>query len=108
MITRRRALTRPHSALKTFARLIGCRRASRHCRPQGDIPMKTGASRNKLSLAPFFVIGTLIVLTPLALRAGPFVTGALVQVSGPSPFATCTADHLPRPIPRHPSPHPPL
>ena len=65
--------------------------------------MKTGASRNRLSLAPFVLIGTLVVLAPLALRAGPFVTDALVQVSGSSPFATCTADDVAGQIARDPS-----
>src|SRR5262245_35006792 len=56
--------------------------------------MKTGASKHRLLLASVVLIGALIVLGPLALRAGPFVNGALVQVSGASPFATCTADDV--------------
>jgi hypothetical protein len=65
--------------------------------------MKTrGSGRNQI-LKSFVLIVALIVLGPLALRAGPFVTGALVQVSGSSPFATCTADDVAGQIARDPS-----
>src|SRR5262245_41273547 len=87
-----RSHVQPNSALKRSSGSPAVVARSRHRQPEGGITMKTGALRNRLSLVPLFVIGTLIVLAPLALRAGPFVTGALVQVSGPSPFPTGTAD----------------
>jgi hypothetical protein len=45
----------------------------------------------------------LVVVGPLALRAGPFTLGPLVQVSGATPFATCGADDVAGQIARDPS-----
>jgi hypothetical protein len=49
------------------------------------------------------VAGVLLLLVPLGLWAGPFTTGSLVQVSGTSPFASCSADDIAGQIARDPT-----
>ena len=66
---------------------------------------ETSGSISDLSLncldrsAAFAAIGALVLFGALAsaqdANAGPPPTGPLVQVSGPSPFTGCTADHTP-------------
>jgi hypothetical protein len=58
--------------------------------------------RNPLRL-PYLVAAGLIALVPLGLWAGPFSTGDLVQISGRSPFAGCTADDVDGQIARDPT-----
>jgi hypothetical protein len=65
--------------------------------------MHAGASRRNPVVVAFLVVATLMMLGPLALWAGPFGTGLLVQVSGSSPLATCTADNVAGQIARDPT-----
>ena len=65
--------------------------------------MNARSSRRNPALLSYLTAAGLIALVPLALWAGPFSTGALVQVSGPSPFATCIADDVDGQIARDPT-----
>ncbi len=65
--------------------------------------MHGGAFRRNRALVVSLVAATLMLLGPLGILAGPFITGALVQVSGPSPFASCTADDVAGQIARDPT-----
>jgi hypothetical protein len=65
--------------------------------------MRTGASRRFPARFSHLVAAALVALVPLGLWAGPFTTGALVQVSGSSPFASCTADDVAGQIARDPT-----
>ena len=56
--------------------------------------MQGGASRRNPLFVVSLVAGMLMLLGPLALWAGSFITGPLVQVSGTSPFLGCTADDV--------------
>src|SRR3989442_13337002 len=94
---------------------LTCRRSwPRRCRPVAAIGgrgaaterrhvMHGGAFRRNRALVVFLVAATPMLLGPLGILAGPFMTGALVQVSGPSPLASCTADDVAGQI----APHPP-
>ena len=65
--------------------------------------MNMGASRRIQLAVLCLIVGMLVVVGPLALRAGPFTTGPLVQVSVVNPFAGCTADNVAGQIARDPS-----
>ena len=65
--------------------------------------MKMGASRRIQLVVLCLIVGMLVVVGPLALRAGPFTTGPLVQVSVVNPFAACVADNVAGQIARDPS-----
>src|SRR3989442_999775 len=53
--------------------------------------MHDRAVRRHPALVASLVAATLLLLGALGTLAGPFITGALVQVSGTSPFAGCPA-----------------
>src|SRR5438093_8497358 len=65
--------------------------------------MNMGASRRIQLAVLCLIVGMLVVVGPLALRAGPFTTGPLVQVSLVNPFAACVADNVAAQIARGPS-----
>src|SRR3989442_2122381 len=65
--------------------------------------MHDGAVRRHPALAVSLVAATLLLLGAFGTLAGPFITGALVQVSGTSPFAGCTADDVAGQIARDPT-----
>src|SRR5437870_852427 len=65
--------------------------------------MHDRAVRRHPALVASLVAATLLLLGALGTLAGPFVTGALVQVSGTSPFAGCTADDVAGQIARDPT-----
>jgi hypothetical protein len=65
--------------------------------------MKRRASRRHQILVVCLIVGMLVVVGPLALQAGPFTTGPLVQVSVVNPFLGCTADDVAGQIARDPS-----
>ena len=65
--------------------------------------MKRGPSRRNQIVISCVIVGMLVVLGPLALRAGSFTTGPLVPVSTVNPIATCTADDVAGQIARDPS-----
>src|SRR5256712_6858799 len=65
--------------------------------------MHGGAFRRNRALVVALVAATLMLLGPMGILAGPFRTGVLVQVSGPSPFASCTADDVAGQIARDPT-----
>src|SRR5438093_7249952 len=65
--------------------------------------MNMGASRRIQLAVLCLIVGMLVVVGPLALRAGPFTTGPLVQVSVVNPFAGCTVDNVAGQIARDPS-----
>src|SRR2546428_3762460 len=65
--------------------------------------MHDRAVRRHPALVASLVAATLLLLGALGTLAGPFITGALVQVSGPSPFAGCTADDVAGQIARDPT-----
>ena len=65
--------------------------------------MSMRASRRSRFVVLFLIVVMLVVVGPLALRAGPFTTGPLVQVSTVNPFAACTADDVAGQIARDPS-----
>src|SRR5438034_9168386 len=65
--------------------------------------MHDRAVRRHPALVASLVAATLLLLGALGTLAGPFITGALVQVSGTSPFAGCTADDVAGQIARDPT-----
>src|SRR3989442_6605033 len=65
--------------------------------------MHDRAVRRHPALVASLVAATLLLLGALGTLAGPFITGALAQVSGTSPFAGCTADDVAGQIARDPS-----
>src|SRR2546428_822706 len=65
--------------------------------------MHDRAVRRHPALVAPLVAATLLLLGALGTLAGPFITGALVQVSGTSPFAGCTADDVAGQIARDPT-----
>src|SRR2546425_6557884 len=65
--------------------------------------MHDGAVRRHPALAVSLVAATLLLLGAFGTLAGAFITGALVQVSGTSPFAGCTADDVAGQIARDPT-----
>ena len=65
--------------------------------------MSMRASRRSRFVVLCVIVVMLVVVGPLALRAGPFTTGPLVQVSTVNPFAACTADDVAGQIARDPS-----
>jgi hypothetical protein len=65
--------------------------------------MRMGVSRPNQVLASALILGMLVVVGPLVLRAGPFTTGPLVPVSAVNPIAACTADDVAGQIARDPT-----
>src|SRR5437016_12888375 len=65
--------------------------------------MHDRAVRAGRALVASLVAATLLLLGALGTLAGPFITGALVQVSGTSPFASCTADDVAGQMARDPT-----
>ena len=65
--------------------------------------MHGSSRRSRGPLVIFLGAVTFILVASGALLAGPFQTGSLVQVSGASPFASCTADDVAGQIARAPT-----
>jgi hypothetical protein len=94
-------LTRGGSSAYSLATGIRPRVRSRSRRRGYATHGSPGRSRHPVTVS--LLVLALILFAPAALLAGPFVAGPLVQVSGSSPFAACTADDVAGQIARDPT-----